>query len=435
MLEIGIIADDLTGGNATGALLAGKGLRVASCFDLDGLDTAFFAKYDALVVSTDSRLLPQAEAKARVFAVATKIKAFGPRLYAKRIDSTLRGNLGAEIEGALEALGPDALAVVVPSFPSSGRHAVGGLVIVGGIPLQQTEVSRDPANPVSTSCYMEVLGLQTAMPVGRVDLRTVLAGPEATSQAIKALYDQGCRIVAADACSNADITCIAKALGDMPCPLVAVDPGPFTAALAEALGAGRRKEEPAVLLVIGSAVDLARQQIEVLRGNQPSVLVKADCRRLAGADAAREAEIASAAARLIEAADITSVLIVCTVEEADDVCSLDELALENGIEKHEASQRINAGLSEIAARVLARKKGRIKGLYTSGGEVTLAVVQRLRAIGFAIRDVVLPLATYGRLIQGDCDDLAIVTKGGLVGDGQSLVHCVNYLRGKISQPS
>jgi D-threonate/D-erythronate kinase len=432
MLEIGVIADDLTGGNATGALLAAKGLRVASCFNLDDLDQDFSESYDALVVSTDSRLIPKDEAKARVLGVTGKIMRFSPRFYSKRIDSTLRGNLGAEIEGALEALGPQALAVVAPSFPSSGRHAVGGVVIVRGAPLQQTEVSRDPTNPVTTSSYMEVLKQQTALPLGRVDIETVLAGAEAVRLAIDEHYRQGRRIVAADACSDADIACIAQALKGLDCPLVAVDPGPFTAALAEALGTVRKGDQPAVLLVLGSAVELARKQLDVLRATQPCALVKVDCRKLAAQDSRRDEEIADAARRLNLALRDHSILVLCTVAEASDVCSLDELAGLCGLEKHQVSERINSGLSEAAALVLTGNKDRIKGLYTSGGEVTLSVVKRLGAVGFAIRDVVLPLATYGRLIKGDCEGLAIVTKGGLVGDGQSLTQCVNYLRSKAS---
>jgi uncharacterized protein YgbK (DUF1537 family) len=99
---------------------------------------------------------------------------------------------------------------------------------------------------------------------------------------------------------------------------------------------------------------------------------------------------------------------------------------------HEVSARINSGLAEVSAALLGAPDSRIGGLYTSGGEVTLAVARRLGAVGFSVRDEVLPLAVYGRLVQGTCHDLPIVTKGGFVGDTRSLVDCVRYLKTKIS---
>lgn len=81
---------------------------------------------------------------------------------------------------------------------------------------------------------------------------------------------------------------------------------------------------------------------------------------------------------------------------------------------------------------LQKKELRLGGLYTSGGEVTVAVARRLRASGFSVRGEVLPLAVYGRLIGGEYPDFPMVTKGGFVGDSESIVQCVNYLFTKIS---
>lgn len=433
MIQVAIAADDLTGANAAGALLAAKGLRAATCLGLENWSEAFLASVDALSVSTDSRLIPADQAKQRVFDTVAAFARLKPRFVAKRIDTTLRGNLGAEIEGALAALGPEALAVVVPAFPATGRHAVGGYVLVDGVALEQTAVARDPATPVRHSRYVPVIAEQTALPIARVDLETVLSGPGATREAIRDQYDRGVRIVALDAVSDADVVCVAQALRGAPFPLLAVDPGPFTAALAEALGAGGRPaRDPAVLCVIGSASELTCRQIEHLRSAHPSVLVRVDCRLLAGPDPERQAEIDRAVRLLSRAARDYSILGVCTVERPDHACALDQLADSLGVAVHEVSRRINAGLAAVAAQVLDRPEMRVGGLYTSGGEVTLAVTRRLKAAGFSVRRQVLPLAVFGRLLQGDHADLPIVTKGGLVGDNAALSVCVEFLKHQLA---
>ncbi len=73
-----------------------------------------------------------------------------------------------------------------------------------------------------------------------------------------------------------------------------------------------------------------------------------------------------------------------------------------------------------------------RGIYTSGGDVTLAVTNRLGSKGFILKDEVEPLAVYGHLLGDRCNGLSIVTKGGFVGNDSTLVHCVDYLSTKIS---
>ena len=88
--------------------------------------------------------------------------------------------------------------------------------------------------------------------------------------------------------------------------------------------------------------------------------------------------------------------------------------------------RIAAGFAEIAARALERVPG-LTGLYTSGGDITLAVCRRLQAGAIHLKAEVLPLAVRGYLIGGLRPGLSIVTKGGLVGDATAAVACVRHL--------
>ncbi|MGE5653813.1 MAG: four-carbon acid sugar kinase family protein, partial [Bacillota bacterium] len=97
MRKLVIIADDLTGANATGVLLARQGYRTTTFLRLEAYSEARHHQYSVIAINTDSRAIPSEEAYRRV---ANTTKAFigsDVALFSKRIDSTMRGNIGAEI--------------------------------------------------------------------------------------------------------------------------------------------------------------------------------------------------------------------------------------------------------------------------------------------------------------------------------------------------
>lgn len=440
MPRIAIVADDLTGANANGALLAGKGFTAATCLAPEVWEGDAFADIDAVTLTTDSRLLPAAEARRRVSGGFRALLAHGtPEVLAKRIDSTLRGNLGPEIDAALEAIDESglwsepALAVVVPAFPGSQRIAVGGYLLVNGVPLVRSPIAREPTANLDTSQFVDLLARQSRLQVAWVPLATVLEGAETLRRQILARRAGGARIVACDAVTDEDIATIAAALREVPFPVVAADPGPFTAAMADArIGAASRAElHNNVLLVVGSVTALVRRQLEALRLARPCAITRVDCSALVD-PARREGAVAEAVAAVTARTGSAGVYGVCTAEQAEDVLPLEELAARHGIDVPQASVRINSGLAEIAEALLAVPGLRLGGLYTSGGEVTVAVTHRFRALGFSVRDEVFPLAVYGHLLGGRFPDLPMVTKGGFVGDSAGMVRCIDYLVTKIS---
>ena len=128
-----IIADDLTGAADT-AIAFGAPAYVSLGGPLP--------QVEILAVDTDSRgLSPQAAAE-RVYAAARDAYRQGTRHLYKKIDSTLRGNVGPEITAAWRAARDSfghASVVVAPAFPSMGRTVRGGRVFVHGVPLEKTE--------------------------------------------------------------------------------------------------------------------------------------------------------------------------------------------------------------------------------------------------------------------------------------------------------
>ena len=437
-MNIAVIADDFTGANANGALLTAKGFSSATCLGLDKWDPQYFAAFTAVSLNAESRLLSPQKAWDAVHAAVKMFCAEKPALVAKRVDSTLRGNVGAEIEAAIKAMDEsyghqESLAVLVPSYPSSGRICVGGYQIVHGVPLERSPIAQDAATPIRHTSVLKIFSEQSSLQCGFVPLETVLAGAEAVRRRIEALRAQGCRVAACDAVSDEDIATIAQSLADAPYPLVSVDPGPFTAELAAVrVRAPRAQYEDRVFLAIGSTSELTRVQMEALHLAHPCRLVHMNVHKiLEGTNAA-----AQECTRVLEAvcappADAT-VLGICTAVGKEDVFSLDDMSRRMNLTHAEISLRINNAIADVTDRALRRKDLRIGGLYTSGGEVTVSVIRTLGAGGFTVRDQVLPLAVYGHIVGGVQDNLPMITKGGFVGDKNSLVECVEYLVTKIS---
>ncbi|MGW9432923.1 four-carbon acid sugar kinase family protein, partial [Streptomyces decoyicus] len=129
MAQVLVIADDLTGSNATGALYARLGLRAVTVGALTQVER-YADRVDVLVINTASRHWSPARAHAAVRAAAET--AGGAPLIVKRVDTTLRGNPGSELDAVVDVLAarePSARirTLAVPAFPDAGRSTVGGL--------------------------------------------------------------------------------------------------------------------------------------------------------------------------------------------------------------------------------------------------------------------------------------------------------------------
>src|SRR5207237_1836446 len=113
-LPLTIVADDLTGACDTGALFAGRGPVPVTVWP----DAALRAPVS--VVDTESRALDPADAARRVAAVARNVAR--TRVF-KKIDSTLRGPIGAELDALLRAIS-SAGALVCPALHAETRVVV-----------------------------------------------------------------------------------------------------------------------------------------------------------------------------------------------------------------------------------------------------------------------------------------------------------------------
>ena len=83
-----------------------------------------------------------------------------------------------------------------------------------------------------------------------------------------------------------------------------------------------------------------------------------------------------------------------------------------------------APASSCSIRTGARTK-------SSGGDITIAIGHLFGSSGMRLVDEVEPLAAYGILLDGKHSSMKMVTKGGMAGNNQSIIRCVDYLLAKV----
>lgn len=429
-MKLIIVADDLTGANVSNSLLAKNGLKVGSIDTLNDVNN--FGKYDALGFHTDSRGDEPQIAYQKVFNYTKKLKDDDISFYNKRIDSTLRGNIGAEIDGMLDALGDDYTAMVIPAFPSSGKIVVGNFMLVDGVMLEDTDVKNDPTSPVTSSRVAEIIQKQTKKNVGIISMESILEGVDSVMLTIKALISNGARIIMFDACTDKDIETIASAVFKANVPFISVDPGPFTNALSKEYNSTQSyKEKKKSLYIIGSVSGIVEEQIAQFKADMEPYISQPKSRRFLYEDQ-RDEEIKKTVDNVINNLENSSQFLVATMIQKKDKLDLKKEAKDAGISISEASNRICEAMAEIGAEIIKKADNEIGGVYTSGGDITKAFLQKNNAQGIEIKDEIIPLAVYGRVIGGRLNNMPVITKGGLIGNKTTLVKCADYLSTKIS---
>lgn len=156
MIQLLVIADDFTGALDTGVQFVRQGYSTIVTLNLDTDFSELSNNYQVIVIDTESRHLSAEESKSIVSNLVLRAKNFGINLFYKKVDSTLRGNIGAELEAALSISG-DPYLLFAPAYPEMGRIIDNGISFVNGIPLNQTVFAQDPLNPIKSSKVTDII--------------------------------------------------------------------------------------------------------------------------------------------------------------------------------------------------------------------------------------------------------------------------------------
>jgi uncharacterized protein YgbK (DUF1537 family) len=186
-----IVADDLTGAADACVRLVRHGQSAAVLPDLDAVTPALADRADVVSISLDTRRRPRDAARARVERAARLAGARAAGHVLLKIDSTLRGHLGEEVSGALEAF-RCTHAILTPAFPAMNRRLVNGLLLASG-----------PGAPVPFDVCVR-LASQGLPGAALLSLSPGAANDE-MADAMRRARATGARILVADAADNSDL--------------------------------------------------------------------------------------------------------------------------------------------------------------------------------------------------------------------------------------
>jgi D-threonate/D-erythronate kinase len=258
-MAVTILADDLAGACDTGCLFAGRG-----AVGVIAEPALTESEAPAVAVDTESRALRAAEAGRRLRAAAARLapRLEGGRAF-KKIDSTMRGSVGAEIAGLLDD-GRWSGALLCPAFPAQGRVVREGRLWVDDTLAHESPVGRDRDYPGATSDLVAMLEPALARPVTRLLLPAVRAGADTVAERLAAVPGA---VVAADAESDADLDVLARVAVRRPDLLVAGSAGlgrAFAAALEYPMPRAALPRAGAWLWVVGSRHPASQAQVRAL---------------------------------------------------------------------------------------------------------------------------------------------------------------------------
>lgn len=424
---MGIIADDLTGANDTALQFLLRGCNTQILLDSDYLPEGC---HNTIVwaINTESRHLPASEA-------AEKVKKASKALYEelevdfiyKKMDSTLRGNVAKEALTLLETQKWNA-AIIVPAFPDEGRTTVGGYHLLRGVPLERTEVARDPSSPIMLSHLPTLLANQCEDPkiVGHISLMTVMRGAAPILLELQELIKKEKRLIVIDAVNNIDLEQIVLAMEKcsgnnkiLPCGSAGLAKALTKAWMPDGKYQHIAKTVPEVpnLIVIGSTTAITRSQVKLL--SDYAEKLNLECINLTPEQLIDgiEKEIVEKARANIK--NGKSIVLYSSPAE-DSVSETQKLADLRNIKQSKLSQIILGRLADFTAEMVNEVQ---LNLILVGGQTAQYCCKAIDSRHLQLIDEV----DYAIPLCMDQKAQFIITKSGNLGTPKTLVNIVNYI--------
>ena len=209
-LALGCIADDYTGASDLANTLTRQGLRTVQTIGVPADDLAL-PEVDAVVVSLKSRSIEAGLAVSKSQDAEKWLRGRGARHVLFKIcstfDSTDKGNIGPVMD-ALRADSGDAIVLVTPAFPETGRTVYQGNLFVGSVPLNESPLKDHPLNPMHDSNLVRVLARQSKTKVGLAELAVLTRGADAVRARLSDLAGKGIGAAIVDAVFDRDLETI-----------------------------------------------------------------------------------------------------------------------------------------------------------------------------------------------------------------------------------
>ena len=423
-LSLGCIADDYTGASDLANTLTRAGLCTVQTIGVPSDDLAL-PDVDAVVVSLKSRSIEAQIAVTRSRAAEKWLRGRGADHVLFKIcstfDSTDAGNIGPVMD-ALRADCGEAIVLVTPAFPETGRTLYQGNLFVGSVPLNESPLKDHPLNPMHDSNLVRVLARQSKTNIGLVDLATIAGGPDAVRARLADLASQGIGAAIADAVFERDLETIGLVASEH---RLSVGASGLGLGLARALVASGRVKPNAAnaiseLAVGGPAACLAGscsqatlRQIASAEAIMPVLHLDAEA-IVAGREEARRA-LAWAVERLGQGP-----VLIASSATPEEVAGLQA---RHG--RDAAGHAIEQAMADIAEGLVSAG---VRRLVVAGGETSGAVVDRLGIPGFLIEAEIAAGVPVLRAVGAKGGAMLLALKSGNFGGPEFFSDALRLMR-------
>jgi D-threonate/D-erythronate kinase len=412
-----VIADDFTGSNDCGAQLKNYCLSTATILNKEYLNDIY--GYDAVVIDSETRSMSKTDSYNKITEIALSIKDYMQDSFIyKKIDSTLRGHIGAEIKALNDVLNPDMI-VFAPAYPENKRTTLHGIQHLNGIPIDKTELARDPKNPITTADIREILKVDTGIDFIHIDIESIR-----NDEVLRILQDSGCRYVSFDAETNSDLETITKQVISLNKTVLWVGSAGLTSMLINYIRPEGRKYKP-VLAVVGSINSTSAMQAQraLMDNNIKSLIINIE-KAILNPEEEKRILLKEIFKQIDESRDI----LIASALDSGQIIAASTLGVKLGLSLSEISVKIGDFIGETVNEVL--KQRQISGLFLTGGDTAINVIRRLSAKGSAVIEEIEAGVPFVTLLGGPYEGLRMITKAGGFGSEYTIVNAVNYLRSK-----
>ncbi|WP_123043191.1 four-carbon acid sugar kinase family protein [Cohnella candidum] len=427
-MKFAIIADDLTGANDTGVQFARRGLHASVLLEPD---PEAAKDLDVVVIDTDSRSLPKDDAYRKVKSVSEYLKPYTVEFVYKKIDSTMRGNIGAEIDAVYDVFQPE-LVIIAPAYPKNKRIVKGGDFYLDGTLLHETEMANDPKTPVTSPNVAEIIRAQSGRSIHQVTSEDLQSGYSKIQEKLAEAVRQSAPYVVFDAMKEEDLRLIVHAVQESGRRVVWIGSAGLANHLCKAYLKRQQTQKyhhhsrSQVLTVVGSVNRNSRSQLDHLlklpgvEGVQMKSHLAVQEEETVNREKERIATLAS------DAIKRGRHVVLYTAGDPEDITLANGVGAGRGWDPREVSDRISRTLGETAAGLI--RDFRLNALVMTGGDTAKQVCSYLGVKEFQLIDEVEIGMPIG-LLRGDWPVYA-VTKAGGFGAANALSKALKKMQGE-----
>lgn len=362
-MSLVIIADDITGALDTGVKFSQMGINTIVVPDNgEAAPSAELFQNEVVVFDSNSRHMSPKAAYEAVYKIAQCARKNGVRYIYKKVDSGLRGNIGAEIEALSDAYGNKPV-YFAPAYPAMNRVTRDGIHYIGDIPVDKSVFGQDPFNPVTSSFIPDIITQQSG-------LKSVLAAPDnhvSTDDRV---------VVVIDAATKEDMSVICGNFTEAGVPELMSGCAGFAEFLPDLLNLKRDKEsaelpKSKIFILSGSVNPISLKQIAYASSQgYKDKLVPIGIKL--SKDFTNLAEAASFLSE-IETSSRESTVIICASKDAQDVKETQDSAFGTGMTLSDTQQTIADNMGRIAALLSESLSGHVPMIV--GGDTLLSFLK------------------------------------------------------------